>query len=204
VALREQFAPTLAPPYWPMARTTPAAAPRAIPPSSCSACWHAALPNACLGPLWDPQAVRVAFEAGVGACLALRVGGKVSPLSGAPVNAGARVLALRPEMMMTGLGGTPMALGDCALVRLGTHEAGVDVVLTSARNQAMDTDLFTQLGGDLASKHIIVVKSSQHFYASFSRLTQRVIYVDAPGSVTADLNSLPYQRITRPKWPLKG
>lgn len=155
--------------------------------------------GAALGPLWDPQAVRMAFEAGVGATLPLRIGGKTSPLSGDPVDAVCTVLALQPAMVMSGLAGTPVALGDCALVRTG----GVQVVLISRRNQAMDTDLFTQLGCDLGALRLIVVKSSQHFYASFSKVARRVIYAAAPGAVTADLRSLPYRKVQRPKWPLE-
>jgi microcystin degradation protein MlrC len=155
--------------------------------------------GAALGPLWDPQAVRLAFEAGVGATLPLRLGGKTSPLSGDPVDAPCRVLALQPEMVMTGLAGTPTSLGDSALVQCG----GVQVVLITRRSQAMGTDLFTQLGCDLAAQRVVVVKSSQHFYASYSKVASRVIYVAAPGSVTADLNSLPYVKVQRPKWPLR-
>jgi microcystin degradation protein MlrC len=155
--------------------------------------------NACLGPLWDPVAVRIAFDAGVGATLMLRIGGKISALSGDPVDALCTVKALMPEMKMTGLAGTPMAMGDSALV----ETAGIEIVLITLRNQAMGTDLFTQLGCDLAAKKIIVVKSSQHFYASFSKVATHVIYVGAPGAVTLDLDTLPYRKIRRPKWPLR-
>jgi microcystin degradation protein MlrC len=154
--------------------------------------------DACLGPLWDPGAARIAFDAGVGARLPLRIGGKIGPLSGDPVDAEVTVLALMREMTMTGLAGTPASLGDCALVDAG----GVQVVLASVRNQAIDTDLFTQLGIDLAAKKIVIVKSSQHFFASFSKVARQVIYVGAPGVVTGDLKSLPYRKIQRPKWPL--
>jgi len=91
-----------------------------------------------------------------------------------------------------------MPLGDCALLEAG----GIEIVLITLRNQAMGTDLFTQLGCDLAAKRIIVVKSSQHFYASFSKVAKHVIYADAPGAVTRDLSTLPYRHIRRPKWPL--
>lgn len=154
--------------------------------------------NACIGPLWDPVAARIAFDAGVGARLMMRIGGKIGPLSGDPLDALCTVKALLPEMRMTGLGGTPIAMGDSALVETG----GIEIVLITLRNQAMGTDLFTQLGCDLASKKIIVVKSSQHFYASFSKVAQHVIYVGAPGAVTLDLNTLPYRKVRRPKWPL--
>jgi microcystin degradation protein MlrC len=151
-----------------------------------------------IGPLWDPVAVRIAFEAGAGATLAMRIGGKIGPLSGEPVDVQCTVKALIPDMSMSALSGTRRAMGDCALV----HTNGIDIVLSTLRNQAMGTDLFTQLGCDLVAKKIIVVKSSQHFYASFSEFARHVIYVGAPGTVTRDLKSLPYRKIHRPKWPL--
>jgi microcystin degradation protein MlrC len=154
--------------------------------------------NACIGPLWDPVAARIAFDAGVGATLMMRIGGKISALSGDPVDALCTVKAVLPEMKMTGLAGTPMAMGNSALV----ETAGIEIVLITLRNQAMGTDFFTQLGCDLAAKKIIVVKSSQHFYASFSKVAKHVIYVGAPGVVTLDLNTLPYRKVRRPKWPL--
>ena len=153
--------------------------------------------NAALGPLWDPLAVRIATEAGVGAHLLLRIGGKVGPMSGDPIDLTCTVKALHADMHMSGLG-TLQALGDCALV----EAQGIAIVLNSVRCQAMGTDMFTQLGCDLRERKIVVVKSSQHFYASYSKIAKHVIYVDAPGSVTTDLKSLPYRKIKRPKWPL--
>jgi microcystin degradation protein MlrC len=143
-------------------------------------------------------AVRIASDAGEGASLNLRIGGKVGPLSGNPLDLKVRVLALRPDMFMTGLSNTPTAMGDCALVECG----GVMIVLISIRNQAMGTDLFTNLGVDLEAMKLIVVKSSQHFYASFSKVAKHVVYVGAPGAVTLDLKTLPYKKIRRPKWPI--
>jgi len=154
--------------------------------------------NAALGPLWDPVAVRIAFDAGVGATLALRVGGKISPLSGDPLDMVCQVKALQRELVMTGLSGAPAAMGDSALVECD----GVEIALISLRGQAIDTDLFSQLGCDLTTKELIVVKSSQHFYASFSKIAQQVIYAVAPGAVTHDLKRLPYRHVQRPKWPL--
>ena len=46
--------------------------------------------NACLGPLWDPIAVRICFDAGLGARIGLRFGGKIAPSSGQPVDAADR------------------------------------------------------------------------------------------------------------------
>ncbi len=154
--------------------------------------------NVALGPLWDPIAVGLAFEAGVGATLPMRIGGKIGPLSGAPMDLLCTVKALQRDMRMSGLSGEKQPLGDCALIESGA----IQIVLITVRSQAMGTDLFTQLGCDLASRKIVVVKSSQHFYASFSKLARHVVYASAPGVVTSDLKSLPYRKIKRPLWPL--
>jgi microcystin degradation protein MlrC len=154
--------------------------------------------NAALGPLWDPGAVRVAFAAGVGAALALRIGGKTGPSSGDPVDCECTVKALVPEMTMTSLADSQVQLGDCALVQTG----GIEIVLTSLRHQALNVDLFTRIGCDPASKKLLVLKSAQHFHASFSKVAPLILYVAAPGAASPHHHLLPYRNIKRPKWPL--
>jgi microcystin degradation protein MlrC len=154
--------------------------------------------NAAVGPFWDPLAARIAGEAGEGAKLMLRIGGKVSPMSGDPLDLECTVKRVKADHIQTGLSNTPTSMGLSALVEC----KGIDILLCSTRNQAMGTDLFTDIGCDLAAKKIVVVKSSQHFYASYSKIAKHVIYSAAPGSVTHDIKTLPYRRVRRPKWPL--
>jgi len=154
--------------------------------------------GAAIGPIWDPVAARVAIEAGEGARLALRVGGKIGPLSGRPLDLDCIVKRVLDEHVQTGLGGTPTPMGACALVEC----RGIEILLVTIRNQAMGTDLFTGIGCELAGRKLVVVKSSQHFHASYSRIARHVIYAAAPGSVSFDLATLPYRRIRRPRWPI--
>ena len=151
-----------------------------------------------LGPMWDPGAVRIAFTAGLNTTLALRIGGKTGLSSGDPVDCVCVVKALVPGMTMTSLAGSQVQMGDCALVRT----AGIEIVLTSLRNQALDTDLFTNLGCDLATKKLLVLKSARHFQASFSNIAPQILYVAGPGAASPHHHLLPYQHIKRPKWPL--
>jgi microcystin degradation protein MlrC len=151
-----------------------------------------------IGPIWDPSAVRIAFEAGVGATLPLRIGGKVGPLSGDPIDLICEVKSLIPDMMMTGLADMSIPLGDAALAVAN----GIEIVLITLRNQAMGTDIFTQRGCDLAAKRIVVVKSAQHFHASFAKVAGHILYAGAPGAATPHYATLLYRNITRPKWPL--
>lgn len=156
--------------------------------------------DAAIGPIWDPGAVGLCMNAGEGAVLDLRIGGKVSPASGQPVDARCTVLAIREDAYMTGLANTRVSLGDTAAVEVN----GIVLILTSNRNQAISADLFTQFGVDLGARKYIVVKSSQHFYADFSTVAKRVLYLSTPGSVSPDITTLPYQHIVYPKWPLSN
>ena len=155
--------------------------------------------DAALGMIWDPQAVAIATDAGVGARLPLRIGGKVGPLSGQPIDLYVEVTACRADAYQRGLDpGSRDALGPAVAVRAD----GIDIVLNSVRQQVFSPDCFTELGIDLATKRLIVVKSTQHFRAGFDALGATVIYCDAPGSLNSDLAKLPYRLVTRPIWPL--
>ena len=77
----------------------------------------------------------------------------------------------------------------------------LDLVLNSTRTQTFNPDAFTCLGLDPAAKDIVVVKSSQHFYAGFAPLASEVIYVSTPGAITPDFANIPYENFQTPYWP---
>ena len=153
--------------------------------------------EAAVGPVWDPIAVQYCFAAGVGARMPLRFGGKAARASGLPIDAEVEVLALAEDGFQT-FAGARVPLGATAAIRAGS----VDVVLITTRAQAMGIDLFSNHGIDPRSKQIVVAKSNQHFYASFSTIATEVIYADGDGPIPKDIRRLPFQRVQRPIWPL--
>jgi microcystin degradation protein MlrC len=153
--------------------------------------------EATIGPLWDPIAVRLCFDAGLGATFPLRFGGKIGPTSGAPVDAMVTVSGLKRDCWQS-FGPTQVPLGDCAAVRIG----GVEVVLISNRTQALGLELFTNLGIDPTKKKLVVVKSTNHFMAAFGPIAKKVIYIDSDGPLSRDYRKIPYTKVTRPIWPL--
>ena len=156
-----------------------------------------AVRGAAVGPIWDPMAVRLCFMAGVGGKLNLRFGGKTAPTSGQPIDALVTVKKLVREATQTFVGAS-MPLGDSAAIDLG----GIEVVLITKRNQALGTDLFTGMGVEIADKKIVVVKSTNHFYAAFAPHASRVLYCDSGGPIPRDHRKVPYTRVQRPIWPL--
>jgi microcystin degradation protein MlrC len=149
-----------------------------------------------LGPMWDPMAVKTCFEVGEGARLDLRIGGKTCRYSGAPVDLEVEVTKLVRDARQT-FGKAKAPLGDAATIRA----KGIEIVLTSIRGQAFGTDLFTGLGVDLASKKLIVVKSSQHFYASFAPIAKEVLYLDGPGTMGRDMATFDFRKADTRQWP---
>jgi microcystin degradation protein MlrC len=150
-----------------------------------------------LGFLYDPGAVNICREAGVGSRLDLRIGGKLSKSSGRPLDLSVTVRSIIEAHTQHGLG-LVWPLGASA--RVETDER-IDIVLTSVRTQALDPEAFTKLGVPLSDKRMIVVKSIQHFHAKFGPLASQVVYVAAPGALDRRFEALPYTKRSLNYWP---
>jgi microcystin degradation protein MlrC len=147
---------------------------------------------ACGGPIWDPQAARFCFEAGIGARISLRVGGKAGPGSGPPLDLEGEVIGLRRDATQP-IGGFDAPLGDIAAFKA----EGLTLVLSTLRDQAYDPALFEQVGIDLITQRFIVVKSSQQFRIGFEPRAGRIISVSRPRK------NLIYHKRPRPMWPFE-
>ena len=155
------------------------------------------LSGVALGIFWDPVVVSMCRDAGVGARMQVRLGGKVGRMSGDPVDLSVTVRGVREGMyQLMGESQMPMGTG----VWLET-DGGVNLILSDKRTQAFHPIAFTDLGLDLSAMRIVVVKSSQHFYAGFAPVASEVIYISGPGAVTPDYAAIPFTRRTGDYWP---
>lgn len=151
-----------------------------------------------LGLFYDPQAVQICMDAGVGARVDLRIGGKLGPLSGTPVDVAVQVMAVAEGAQQSGLPGEdPTSLGAAAWVQV----AGIDVLLISRREQCYHPDAFSRMGIDLPARRAVVIKSTNHFQAQFAPIAREILYVDAPGVVRPEMAKIPYKTFKRPYWP---
>ncbi len=153
-----------------------------------------------LGYLYDPQAVRIAEEAGEGASLQLRVGGKICDLSGEPIDLKVKVAKIIPNSVQSVFSGEAVSAGTAVYLEM---DQGRDIVLVTVRNQTYGRSLFGDLGIDLGEKKIVVVKSSQHFFADFSPIASDVLYTGGPGVVCNEFaRLLDYEYADKSIWPL--
>lgn len=153
--------------------------------------------QAAVGPLWDPVAVQIAMAAGLGATLPLRIGGKLGPASGLPLDALVTVTGIKADAHQD-FAGARVALGDCVAVKVN----GIEVVLSSRRSQAFGLEVFTNVGINPSERKMVVVKSSHHFHAAYAPIASQVLYLDSPGALLTDFPAIPYQRVQGPKWPM--
>ncbi|HET9029290.1 MAG TPA: M81 family metallopeptidase, partial [Candidatus Aquilonibacter sp.] len=109
------------------------------------------------GTYYDPMAVATCFEAGEGAEIDLRFGGKTGVASGDPIDARVEIVRLSETHWQDYMDDSrPASLGKSAWIRT----QGIDIVLASVRAQVFSTNAFTGLGITLGDKRAIVVKSS--------------------------------------------
>jgi microcystin degradation protein MlrC len=147
--------------------------------------------------IWDPQAA-FCFAAGEGAEIDLRFGGKAGNASGQPIDA--RVSVLRTtEAGWQSFGKSQVPLGLSAVVRIVGTE--IDIILNTNRTQTFEPDIFTNLGIDIAGKELLLVKSTNHFYAGFRPVAREVLYARVPGPYPDDPRVTNYRKLTREIWP---
>lgn len=145
---------------------------------------------------WDPIAVRMCKEAGEGATLALRIGGKIGVASGDPLD-----LVVTVRRISSGItqrfGVVPLSIGDAVWVSAGS----VDIVLNTVRTQTFHPECMSALGLDPSTKKIVIVKSSNHFRAGFEPIASEILYVAAPGALLPHFEKLDFTKLNKPYWP---
>ncbi|KRB61253.1 microcystin LR degradation protein MlrC-like protein [Rhizobium sp. Root708] len=150
-----------------------------------------------IGTIWDPMAVQICMAAGEGAEIPLRFGAKSSPGTGNPMDGIVKVVKIVPNAEMR-FGESFAPFGDAAHIVLD----GIDIILNSTRAQSFDPTLFSVMGIEPTSKKILVIKSTNHFFASFSKIAAEIIYCAAGTPYPNNPAKTPYRRARKDIWPM--
>jgi microcystin degradation protein MlrC len=146
--------------------------------------------------LCDPRSAEAAHRAGVGAQIALAIGGWSGGAGNTPYQGTFTVEALGDgNFLATGpfYRGNRMQLGPMAVLK----KDGVRVVLTSRKQQCADRAMLRHVGIEPAAQKILALKSSVHFRADFQPIAEEILIVAAPGANPVDNRDLPYKRIRK-------
>lgn len=166
--------------------------------------------DACLT-IRDPNVVKAAMEAGVGATLQMEFGASIDQRFYKPVRATGHVksiddgnyMILGPSHGGWGREVNPDAYreadaGPRVVIRFANK---IDVIFSMGRT-GKDRDFFKSAGIILEEKKIIVVKSNQAHRASFDPVSSGNIELDTPGTSSVRYAELPYKHMRRPMFPI--
>lgn len=157
------------------------------------------LTGVAIASFYDPAVVRIAADAGVGARIAIRLGGKTGPTSGNPLDLEVEVMAINSDLGQMALD-VPYSMGLSVWLR----HAGIDIVVCSRRAGIFATSIFEDFGIRLAERHLVIVKSSSHHEAAYNPIARHTWKVATPGALDLDFTRLPYARRARDFYPLIG
>ncbi len=150
--------------------------------------------RAAIGCIHDPEAARIAHQAGEGARVEIALGGKSGIKGDAPFTAEFIVEKLSEgRVHATGpyFGGTWLDMGPSACLRLG----GTRIVVTTNLAQMADRELYRMVGIEPEKEAILVNKSSVHFRADFAPIAEQLLVCTAPGAMPLSPASLPWKKL---------
>jgi microcystin degradation protein MlrC len=144
--------------------------------------------------LHDPQLVADARQAGEGATIQARLGGRTTSDFGPPVPFEGLVRKLTHGKFLNEgpmEAGAPVDLGPTAVLRVGK----LSIIVTSRKEAAVDPAFFALHGIDLAQVRLLANKAKNHFRAAFQGRCSAIVECDAPGPAALDLLRLPFRHV---------
>jgi microcystin degradation protein MlrC len=146
----------------------------------------------------DPEAVRLAYAAGVGATVELKLGAKRSRRFHQPVRAPFQIARFSDgQFTIGGHGAAKVNMGRCALLEIGT----IKIVVSEFAGPGHDPAVFRQIGLEPREAQIVVVKATVGHMDVYRDIMKLNLPVECPGPSPSYLERLDYRRIPRSMFP---
>lgn len=159
--------------------------------------------SAAFGFIYDPEVAKQAAQAGVGATISCKLGGKTDKLHGDPIEIpSARVRCVSDgcfvQQNKMGLG-RKSCLGTTVCLEVGN----VEIAVGSFRTQTFDEGPFVTAGITWRNKRLIALKSAQHFKGWWADQVKGIVTCDSPGVGSADLTTFRFKLANTGYYPLQ-
>jgi microcystin degradation protein MlrC len=147
----------------------------------------------------DPETVRQSERAGVGRRFHAFIGNKVDSRYGEPVEVEAEVIRLFDGQFSYtgGIMAGPATMGPSAVIRVGP----VNVVVSTYSSYEYADEQFLAAGVDPRHCKFVVVKNPMNYKAAYE-YARAAMLLDTPGPTSCNLAALPWQHMSRPRFPL--
>jgi microcystin degradation protein MlrC len=155
--------------------------------------------------IYDPQAVREAIAAGIGARVTLSIGGKLKmpaiPRESPPLTVNGTVKTIaqgRYRNRGPMARGLLMDMGPAVVLDTGA----VEIALISRHVEPSDLNCLLALGIDPMQKRYVMLKSRIHWRAGLGKYAKAVVECAGVGVCTSDYGELQFRNVRRPIYPL--
>lgn len=156
------------------------------------------------GCLYDPEAVAICEQAGVGSRIKIKVGGRTDDLHGSPIEIEVAIRSLHDGKFREPLprhgGITEFDQGRTAICET---DSGLTLMLTSLRMVPFSLQQLISCGLDPESFRVLVAKGVNAPIPAYRDVCETFIRVNTKGSTCADMSRLEYQHRRRPMFPLE-
>lgn len=147
----------------------------------------------------DPEAVAGCFAAGIGAAVALTVGGKRDPFSEPLAVQGTVEHLGQLRYILSGHGGhnLPVDMGRMARLRV----SDTTIVLVEETGPGSSPQLYSAAGADPRACKIVLAKSPEGFRADYEPFCAGILYAAAPGCATPFIEQIELRQSDHPIFP---
>jgi microcystin degradation protein MlrC len=158
-----------------------------------------------VGPVRDPESVARMIQAGVGARVTLKLGGKMDMPAirrkGEPLDLSGVVRTISDgEYTISGPQFTGMR---CFMGRTAVLDTGAAQIVVTERNQEpWDRGVFECVGIDPKRMRFLLLKSRMYYRPVFLPIAKGAVLCDGVGVGSSDWTQFTYRRIRRPIYPL--
>jgi len=160
------------------------------------------LPGSAYGYIYDPQVVKQAAAAGIGAKINCMLGAKMDKLHGEPIELKDAYVKLISDGVWINQspmgGGGRSTIGLCVCLVVGN----VSIVVGSVRTQPMDDGALCVAGLRWDLLKYVGLKSSQHFKGWWLERAGGIVPCDSPGIHCADLKVFDFKNTHTEYFPL--
>ncbi len=153
----------------------------------------------------DSEAVARLIDAGVGARVTIKLGGKMDMpsigLKGEPLEVAGVVRVISDgEFTIRG----PMSTGVRAYMgRTAVLETGnVQIVIIERNHEPFDLGVFQSVGIEPTAKRYLLLKSRIHYRAGFRPIARHIVECDGVGVTTSDYSQFKFEKVRRPIYPI--
>jgi microcystin degradation protein MlrC len=163
------------------------------------------LENVAAFAIYDPEAVQQAIAAGIGAEVALSLGGKLK-MPQIPGESPPLAVTGRVKTISSGRFRNKGPMGRGVLTDMGPSvviDTGkVEIAVISRHVEPSDLNCLLALGIDPMQKRYVMLKSRIHWRAGLGTMAKAVVECAGIGVCTSDYSQLTFRNVRRPIYPL--